>query len=72
MIDITVVSNGPKEKFTIQVESFNELCIDEIWPDGDAPENPTAEDVARRIQEDCLNAGDLLQEWNLDATVSVG
>ena len=72
MIDITVISKGPKDKFTIEVDSFTEMCIDEIWPDGDAPKNPTAEDVARRIQESCLNAGDLLQEWNLDTTVTVG
>jgi hypothetical protein len=41
------------------------LNEDEIWPDGDAPENPSAMHVKRTIEE----AGPLskvLHDWNLD------
>lgn len=32
--------------FTIHIEADYDLTVAEIWPDGDAPKNPTAEDVA--------------------------
>lgn len=40
------------------------LDADQIWPDGDAPENPTADDVRGLIE----NEGGILQvidDWNL-------
>lgn len=40
------------------------LNADELWPDGDAPENPTAADVRRLIQK----SGGIyrvLDDWNL-------
>ncbi len=41
------------------------LTVEEIWPDGDAPENPTVDDVLAQVRK----AGSLWQlasEWNLD------
>jgi len=59
--------------FTVHVEgpSF-ELNTDEIWPDGDAPENPTAEDVAKAMRDYCK--GDmflLISDWNLNQDIEV-
>lgn len=35
------------KSFTIEIHMEESLTVDEIWPDGDAPENPTAEDVKK-------------------------
>lgn len=39
--------------------------LDQIWPDGDAPENPTAEDVARVVRAE---GGVLavLRDWGVE------
>lgn len=40
------------------------LNLDELWPDGDSPENPTADDVRKLIEA----GGGILQvtdDWNL-------
>lgn len=42
-----------------------ELAPEEIWPDGNAPENPTAEDVVAQMRKHCGGVGRLLPEWNL-------
>jgi hypothetical protein len=41
------------------------VSVDDIWPDGDAPENPTAADVQREIDKSRDLATALLY-WNLD------
>jgi hypothetical protein len=63
------MSDDTKFRFRLNVDST--LTIDQIWPDGDAPENPTVEDVARvtgqwdsakiSVREMC----ELVDEWNL-------
>lgn len=50
-------------KFRIRYEIEEELTVDEIWPDGDAPENPTADDVHKLLKDGSLMCN--LQEWNL-------
>lgn len=52
-------------QFTLEFHGLVHLSIDEIWPDGDAPENPTTEDVLEVIESQGLNAYTLLEEWNL-------
>lgn len=42
------------------------LETDDIWPDDDAPENPTAADVAARIRKDG-GFPDVIGSWNLDS-----
>lgn len=37
------------------------LGVDEIWPDGDAPENPTVEDVVAQMEKSQMT----IDEWNL-------
>jgi hypothetical protein len=52
---------------TFLIEWGGEACltVDEIWPDKNAPENPTVEDViAVMRREGSLSR--LLSNWNLD------
>lgn len=42
------------------------LKIDEIWPDGDWPDDPTVEDVARLIAEETTGIVDLVEKWGID------
>ena len=65
-IDIT-------KRFTFELRLETSLTIDDIWPDGDAPEGPTAEDVLAQLKKsgsDCLSA---TSDWNLaqDATLTI-
>lgn len=45
-----------------------ELEIDEVWPDGDAPTNPTTEDVINKMRE--YGYG-LIRDWDLDNGLEV-
>jgi hypothetical protein len=49
------------------------LSIDDIWPDGDAPENPTAEDVIEAMRE-YGSPRTVACEWDLldELTIHVG
>lgn len=49
-----------------------EMSREEMWPDGDAPENPTAEDVADVIRR-CGGLRSVVSDWDLlyDARVTV-
>lgn len=38
-----------KRQFSIELEVEDTWFVEEIWPDGDAPENPTVEDVRRAL-----------------------
>lgn len=55
--------------FTVSFPSVT-LSIDEVWPDGGAPENPTAEDVAARMQEDG-GFHRVVRDWNLLSELDV-
>ena len=50
--------------FCIHIETDVELCTSDIWPDGDAPENPTTLDVAKAMEE-CGNKRTVLDDWGL-------
>jgi len=55
--------------FNIYLEGPSlEFAIDDIWPDGDAPENPTEEDVADAMRNYGFN---LIRDWNLDDGLEV-
>lgn len=50
--------------FTLEFVVSSELTLDELWPDGDAPDDPTEEDVKRLVEDqDPLR---IASEWNLD------
>lgn len=57
-------------KFKVQFDGSVEMTVDEVWPDGDAPENPTAKDVAIKMRRTGTVAS-LLSEWNLDSYLDV-
>jgi hypothetical protein len=52
------------KKFKIRYEMETVLDVDSMWPDGDAPESPTVEDVIGLIKK---HGGiyRVLDEWNL-------
>lgn len=56
------------EAFDIYISGTWRLPLHHIWPDGDAPENPTVEDV-RAVMPDW--ASSLISEWNLVPEVEV-
>lgn len=59
-----------KLTFSITLESDNLLEAGDIWPDGDAPENPTTEDVIKAIKE-VGSVRDLIRDWGFTIDVSV-
>ncbi len=54
--------SGPRIGFNIGVSAVHFLSISEIWPDGDAPEFPTVEDVIRVIRSEGKY---VIQNWDL-------
>lgn len=50
--------------FHVRFDADWTLDTEDIWPDGDAPENPTAEDVRRVIME-CGGIVRVMREWEL-------
>ena len=60
---------------TVIVDSTFTIRVDDLWPDGDAPEPVTAEDVAALMHRSSLYAAAMLTDWNmydLDVWVNVG
>jgi hypothetical protein len=53
------------KRFELTVEGSVVLELDEIWPDGDAPENPTAADAQRVIDADG-GLSRVLLDWSLE------
>lgn len=51
--------------FTFDLGATIDFDLEDIWCDGDAPENPTAEDVAKVIKE-CGGLRRVIQDWDLD------
>lgn len=56
--------------FNITIEASADLEIEDLWPDGDAPENPTVEDVEKLIESDG-GPKRILRDWNLDSDLAV-
>lgn len=58
--------------WTFTLEGAHDLTVEEIWPDGDAPENPTLADVIAVVQKHG-NGGPLrlARDWNLAFTLCV-
>lgn len=52
------------KRFEITYEICEVLGVDAIWPDGDAPENPTADDVRALLEDGPVIRN--LREWNMD------
>lgn len=56
--------SSTKRTFLFEWVGIHGLGVSEIWPDGDAPENPTVDDVIAVIRK---NGGvdDVLRNWNM-------
>lgn len=54
-----------KRSFLVTVEVECDLSVDEAWPDGDAPDNPTAADVINAMQKSG-SMSRMLSDWGLD------
>jgi hypothetical protein len=50
--------------FTISISIDELLTKEELWPDGNAPENPTVDDVIRLIEKSG-GVGGIIKDWNL-------
>jgi hypothetical protein len=52
--------------FHFEWGGMDSLSVQQVWPDGDAPENPTTDDVIKALR----SRGDFLerivQDWNFD------
>lgn len=56
-------------QFLIEVGDEAYLTVEEIWPDGDAPANPTVEDVAAQIKKS--SRFNFARDWGFEDHVSV-
>lgn len=70
MIDVYIDSLETKKKFTIDISGRVELSLEDLWPDDDPPNNPTAEDVAKLI-ENYVDISDFISDWNLGDSLTV-
>lgn len=52
------------EGFTVSLSGNVEMSVKEVWPDGDAPDNPTAEDVVEQMKREGTIPR-MLENWNL-------
>lgn len=57
--------------FTFNVSGEIRLHADEIWPDGDAPDDPTVEDVLDSIEDNYGDPGSWLCDWDLETNLVV-
>ena len=48
--------------FSIELDASLDLSIQEIWPDGDAPDNPTVDDVLK-VLSNHGSVGTVLGDW---------
>jgi hypothetical protein len=51
--------------FNVEWGGSADLSVEEVWPDGDAPKNPTSDDVVQAM----LKSGSVWQlyrDWDLD------
>lgn len=71
MGELGLSGDSPKTYFSVQVHSSDDyLTLSEIWPDGNAPENPTAEDVMAEIRKSG-SVSSFISDWNMELFVEV-
>lgn len=58
------------QTFDFEVTGNWTLSIHQIWPDGDAPEDPTTEDVIERVAK-YGNSARFSREWCMEPSVYV-
>lgn len=66
------------EENTIQISFGGVITMtkEDVWPNGDAPENPTVKNVIAEIRKDCSSLFDFYDLWSLgdapECVISVG
>lgn len=58
-----------EKAFFFEVGDENYLTVSEIWPDGDAPENPTTEDVIAVVKK--TGRFNFARDWGFETHVYV-
>ena len=61
----------PAFEVDVTVERTMHLSVRDIWPNGDAPENPTTEDVIAQVRRLATGPHDLVGVLGLDEGVVV-
>jgi hypothetical protein len=61
----------PPKTLCVTVTGDHVLTVDEVWPDGDAPENPTVEDVIAVMKSCARRADELVRDWDLGYDIEV-
>ena len=56
--------------FTFDFTGSINLTVSDLWPDGDAPANPTVLDVAKLIAK-CGGLHNVIHDWNLDPNIAL-
>jgi len=56
--------------FHVSIEGGFDLSVEDVWPDGGAPANPTAQDVAA-VMVSCGSKMRVLADWELRPDVFV-
>ena len=60
---------APQFACEILVELGGDFDCDEIWPDGDWPDNPTVDNVIAMLKKEYTGGAErLVSEWNLTAS----
>jgi len=59
-----------EKTFRVTFSGTFSMTAEEIWPDGDGPENPTAYDVRNRMISQG-GKGSLLSGWNLETDLDI-
>jgi hypothetical protein len=57
--------------FYVDLHGPAALTVDEVWPDGDAPENPTPADVVAAMRRSAGSAHATVDQWNLLDSIEV-
>jgi hypothetical protein len=58
---------APRPTFDVEISGVWTLQVREIWPDGDAPENPTVDDVIEVMKRTTHGyVSNLIRDWNLE------
>jgi hypothetical protein len=64
------VPEKPK-MFLVEVSGSLAFTVEDLWPDGDAPTNPTAEDAAKALREIGNRPSKVCLELGIPLTVTV-
>ena len=54
-----------QKMFHFEIRYDVSFSVDEIWPDGDAPEDPTLDDVMAVLKQ-CGGKRVVLRDWSMD------